>query len=568
MIGCACSGSGKEPYPSLDSVDCRTPVVPTNDQDPATLTFNAYGLSPHDRTTTTTAWNRYFPWRAPGTSRPIDSCGIASGFVPEAAVQYPHTFTTTAEEEGSPSRRIPQGYHGSALPPGPRTYWEVGAVVEVSFSLVVNHGGGYQYRVCRQKQPEENATATAKDGAEINEACFEQNPLEFVDEYHIVTTTTTAHESTDNSNSQKEEETKITIPATDVTGENVYPVGSTWRRIPIPACNCDSGGPCLPHTTRNTTTATTTEARDFNVAYTPTAEPYGTCPTGLQFYPEHITQGLWPEGYGYYVATLRRTRQQNSKEDTGMKTTASLCSNHFDSIVCSADITSECHWSMDKQLCYSGGNSKQQQQQSSDIKLVAAAGAAGSTSTSNSCYDYTNEDSCIGGMENGNQRCLWYESPSKTVCYNPTATATAKNSNADGTSTKEDADDHQYENKNKNKNDGQVSDWYITDRVYAPSETGAYILQWRWDNEQTPQIWTTCADIEVVADAAAAAAVAAATGTNDGQQQHQQPQNDEGSGHDNVDSSSRSDSTTNSLEHKIFPFLVAMMMTVGGVALL
>ena len=31
----------------------------------------------------------------------------------------------------------------------------------------------------------------------------------------------------------------------------------------------------------------------------------------------------------------------------------------------------------------------------------------------------------------------------------------------------------------------------------APAEKGDYILQWRWDNEQTPQIWTTCADIKV-----------------------------------------------------------------------
>jgi len=66
-----------------------------------------------------------------------------------------------------------------------------------------------------------------------------------------------------------------------------------------------------------------------------------------------------------------------------------------------------------------------------------------------------------------------------------------------------------------------------------------------------------------VADAADAA-VAAATGTNDEQQQQQ----NDGNGHDNVDSSSRSDSTKNSLEHEVFPFFVAMMMTVGGVALL
>merc|ERR1712187_187815 len=52
-----------------------------------------------------------------------------------------------------------------------------------------------------------------------------------------------------------------------------------------------------------------------------------------------------------------------------------------------------------------------------------------------------------------------------------------------------------YDEEGNNKNDGE---WHITDRVYAPTEPGEYILQWRWDNEQTPQIWTTCADISVV----------------------------------------------------------------------
>ena len=39
--------------------------------------------------------------------------------------------------------------------------------------------------------------------------------------------------------------------------------------------------------------------------------------------------------------------------------------------------------------------------------------------------------------------------------------------------------------------------WVIVDELVAPSKVGDYILQWRWDNEQTPQIWTTCSDIKV-----------------------------------------------------------------------
>jgi len=58
------------------------------------------------------------------------------------------------------------------------------------------------------------------------------------------------------------------------------------------------------------------------------------------------------------------------------------------------------------------------------------------------------------------------------------------------------------------RSDGE---WHITDRVYAPTEPGEYVLQWRWDNEQTPQIWTTCADIQVVEAEAEAAAAAGNT---------------------------------------------------------
>ena len=29
-------------------------------------------------------------------------------------------------------------------------------------------------------------------------------------------------------------------------------------------------------------------------------------------------------------------------------------------------------------------------------------------------------------------------------------------------------------------------------------QKGDYVLSWRWDCEQTPQIWNTCADLTVV----------------------------------------------------------------------
>ena len=40
----------------------------------------------------------------------------------------------------------------------------------------------------------------------------------------------------------------------------------------------------------------------------------------------------------------------------------------------------------------------------------------------------------------------------------------------------------------------------IMDKVEVPKdlETGDYVLSFRWDCEQTPQIWNTCADVKIV----------------------------------------------------------------------
>ena len=35
--------------------------------------------------------------------------------------------------------------------------------------------------------------------------------------------------------------------------------------------------------------------------------------------------------------------------------------------------------------------------------------------------------------------------------------------------------------------------WVIVDKVRAPTVPGDYVLRWRWDVEQNPQIWTHCA---------------------------------------------------------------------------
>jgi hypothetical protein len=54
----------------------------------------------------------------------------------------------------------------------------------------------------------------------------------------------------------------------------------------------------------------------------------------------------------------------------------------------------------------------------------------------------------------------------------------------------------------------------VVDQVHVPADlaAGDYVLSWRWDAEQTKQVWSQCADVHVVASgSAAAAATGAAT---------------------------------------------------------
>merc|ERR1719399_1732506 len=44
-----------------------------------------------------------------------------------------------------------------------------------------------------------------------------------------------------------------------------------------------------------------------------------------------------------------------------------------------------------------------------------------------------------------------------------------------------------------------VPDWSIMDRVVVPDdlEEGDYLLSWRWDCEESTQVWQNCADLKL-----------------------------------------------------------------------
>jgi hypothetical protein len=44
---------------------------------------------------------------------------------------------------------------------------------------------------------------------------------------------------------------------------------------------------------------------------------------------------------------------------------------------------------------------------------------------------------------------------------------------------------------------GRASPFSIVDEVEVPSKKGEYVLSWRWDCEETDQVWNSCADIVI-----------------------------------------------------------------------
>merc|ERR1712070_938356 len=45
---------------------------------------------------------------------------------------------------------------------------------------------------------------------------------------------------------------------------------------------------------------------------------------------------------------------------------------------------------------------------------------------------------------------------------------------------------------------GDKNHFSIMDEVNVPQKAGSYVLSWRWDCESADQVWTSCADIEIV----------------------------------------------------------------------
>jgi hypothetical protein len=127
--------------------------------------------------------------------------------------------------------------------------------------------GGYLYSVCPKSE-------------ELSETCLQAHSLTFASSNHSIR--------------YLDGRPAIEIPATDVH-EGTYPVGSVWRRNPIPACNCDGGDGC-----EGVNSSNARGRRSYADNGKP--DPYGfACPYGTQF-PVPFAYG-----YGQHIWSMPHT---------------------------------------------------------------------------------------------------------------------------------------------------------------------------------------------------------------------------------------------------------------------
>ena len=196
------------------------------------------------------------PWFAPGTAPVEDPCGVLGGWDYDNARDYiagpfeglelfnkgmigpvnknmpDANMTTPAGTYGLDALKMEvnrkmQEAQGKPYELAPEAnVWKAGDEAEVSYFIAANHGGGFQYRLCKLEK--------LMDGT-MDEACFQENPLEFAGD------STWFQAGSDAAS-------RVAFDAADVNDGNskgVMPKGSTWRKNPLPACAGASGGSTL-----------------------------------------------------------------------------------------------------------------------------------------------------------------------------------------------------------------------------------------------------------------------------------------------------------------------------------
>jgi len=201
-ITIGCRGTGKNYDDPHDHSNCENAPEPTiKFEDKHLRTVNLDDEGAHND------YTRHNPWRYPGSALTENPCGVAGGWYEDVG---PENVPLGFAAIGSPGTDV--------KPLIDKTQWVIGSEVEVAWGINANHGGGYQYRLCPAQ-------------SELSQECFERTPLAFVGQTQWL-----QHGwGMDRTN-------RVEIPAVEVGGDLVVPVGSTWRRNPIPPCRDSTSG--------------------------------------------------------------------------------------------------------------------------------------------------------------------------------------------------------------------------------------------------------------------------------------------------------------------------------------
>jgi hypothetical protein len=496
-LGCdQCSNEGINGYFGPEYFRCEVDGVAITDDRVEELQT---GELPHDLRTynqgnksTKGDWTKFNPWRAPGAAPITDPCGIMSGYGAGKGMwpgeQYDKPMCETYPNKCPPGHA--QGSSGLGLPPRVST-WVAGGTAEVGWRITVNHGGGYQYRLCPKSK-----VAT--------EECFQAMPLSFA------TTSSVIHYT-----GSRYQQANISIPAKDIS-VGTTPAGSVWRRNPIPACNCDSGVNCQSDTAVSSNSDQTGRTLQDQ---------------GVYAYDVPMT--------GYCRGICGAKDGVNGRNQKGLDTAA--CQSACDAL---GDACIGYTFRERDGLCGLKGAGL-------DIDLPSGSNAYSTPTLDVAAASGQSEAMCILRSSYVQSRVLPQEEGVDYQCI-PTATrgmtaeliadgqstnsgtsrSSSSDAQTDAPTSGRGADQGEYVEYYLNTSayevsaeapsrcptglqfpapwaegygyyDEEVQSFDIIDTVAVPDSPGEYILSWRWDCEQSPQIWSNCADIIIAADPSA-----------------------------------------------------------------
>merc|ERR1719486_191994 len=220
---------------------------------------------------------RYNPWLSPGTAPIADPCGTLGGWDYPSARDYVAGpgpgFTAYMNGTGGPTNvqmppaamPVPVGSRGTAAllydvnmrmqkaqsaaydaavgsDSNSNQKWVAGGAQEVSYTILANHGGGVQWRLCP-------LAALRKEGGRLTDECFARTPLDFVgDTAWLEYTGSNSNATNAADNASSTHGARIRVPYTPVrvseatSGAKVSPAGSTWTKIGLPPCAGAAGG--------------------------------------------------------------------------------------------------------------------------------------------------------------------------------------------------------------------------------------------------------------------------------------------------------------------------------------